>query len=111
MIFHTNLFIPKWAAGCANGPLIFIRPKYKDDLGLLAHEKMHVWQWYRTFGVHSLLYLFSKKYKLAAEVEAYKEQAKHYTDDRSLRFAGFIARDYGLNISVEDAYKLLKAAD
>ena len=32
--------------GTAQGPIIRILPKYKDDIGLLEHEKVHVRQWY-----------------------------------------------------------------
>jgi hypothetical protein len=111
-VFYTNRFVPTGSAGCARGPLVFIRPEYKGDAGLLAHERVHVWQWFRTIYslgvVHSLLYLFSDSYRLACEVEAYREQAKHYPDDRTPLFAGFISRDYGLSISAVDALKKLR---
>lgn len=68
MDIHSN--------GQANGPVVRIRPAYRDDEGLLQHELIHVRQWWRTLGLHSLLYLCSKKYRLKAEVEAYREQIK-----------------------------------
>lgn len=108
MIFYTDRFVPDNAAGCARGPLIFIRPKYRNDRGLLAHEQTHVQQWLRTGGLHSFLYLFSKKYKLAAEVEAYKEQLKYSPTDIGL-FAEYISRDYNLDITPEQALDLLKS--
>lgn len=43
-IYTDNL--PANMAGCANGPVIRIRPKYKNDAGLHAHEMEHVRQWY-----------------------------------------------------------------
>lgn len=111
-VFYTSFGVPKKSAGCARGPLIFIRPEYKGDAGLLAHEKVHVKQWLRTIyslgAVHALLYLFSDKYKLACEVEAYRAQAACYADDRTPQFAIYIADDYGLSISAEDALKLLR---
>ena len=58
-------------------------------------------------GLHALLYLLSAKYKLWSEVQAYKRQAQYYADDRRLKFAGYISKYYKLNISTEDAYKLL----
>lgn len=64
-------------AGCANGPIIRIRPKYRADKGLLAHEIVHVKQFYRTFGMHGILYLLSEKYRFNAEVEAYREQTRY----------------------------------
>jgi hypothetical protein len=107
LIFITNKFIVEGFAGCAMGPVILIRPEYKNDIGLLEHEKVHRKQWLRTFSIHSFLYLWSDKYKLSAEVEAYKEQAKHYLDDRRPKFAEYIASRYGLMVTKEEALELL----
>lgn len=107
-VFHTNFSVPDGAAGCTRGPIVFIRPEYKDDAGLLAHEQRHVWQWFRTLGLHSFLYLLFDQYKLACEVECYRLQATHYPDDRLPLFAKFLATSYGLNISEEDALQKLK---
>ena len=109
-LIFTEKFIPSWAAGCANGPLVFIRPKYKDDKGLIAHEVTHVKQWFCTLGFHSLFYLFLDLYKLWAEVQAYKKQATYYQDDRLPLFAGFISQNYGLSITPEAALELLRTA-
>lgn len=38
--------LPADVGGCANGPLIRIRNKYRDDTGIHAHEAEHVRQWY-----------------------------------------------------------------
>ena len=110
MVFYTDRFIPKGAAGCARGPFIFIRPKYKGDRGLLEHEKVHRHQWLLTLSLHSWLYLFVPEYKLHAEIMAYAEQARWYEDDRLPKFAGYIAKNYGLKISEADALKLLREA-
>lgn len=109
LTFYTDKFIPDFAAACARGPVIFIRPKYKEDKGLLEHEKTHRMQWILTLGLHSLFYLFSNTYKLWSEVEAYKKQLQYYSDDRADLFAGFIATKYNLNISKENALKLLRS--
>jgi hypothetical protein len=109
MIFFTNRFIPKGFAGATRGLLIFIRPTYRDDKGLLEHEKVHRRQWLRTLGLHSLLYLFVPDYKFRAEVEAYREQLKHYPDDRSQLFARYIANDYGLSVTEQEALDALLA--
>ena len=106
MIFYTNRFIPERAAGCARGPFIFIRPEYKNDIGLIEHEKVHVEQWYRTFGFHSLLYLISKKYRLKSEVEAYKKQLEYSPREADL-YALFISTNYNINITKDEAKKLL----
>ena len=82
--------LPQNSNGCANGPIIRIRPAYEGDEGLLAHEKVHVSQWWRTLGFHSLLYLVSKKYRLQAEVEAYREQLK-YNPENILKYARWLS--------------------
>lgn len=107
-VFYTDRFVPDGFAGCARGPLIFIRPDYRDDKGLLEHEKVHRRQWLGTLSLHSLLYLFVPDYKFRAEVEAYREQLKHYPDDRSKLFAGFIANDYGLDVTEQEALDALR---
>lgn len=43
-IYTDNL--PANVGGCANGPVVRIRPKYRDDAGIHAHEDEHVEQWY-----------------------------------------------------------------
>ena len=107
MIFYTNRFVPKGAAGCARGPIIFIRPEYRNDAGLLAHEKTHRAQWFLTFGLHSFLYLLAERYRLWSEVEAYKVQLEHSPGREDL-FAKFIAEDYDLDITQAEALELLK---
>lgn len=37
--------------GYAKGPFIRMRPKYRYDLGLLEHEKVHVRQWYSKLAI------------------------------------------------------------
>lgn len=105
-VFYTNWLIPKRFAAYTRGPVIFIRPEYKHDTGLLQHELVHVRQWYRNpaFG---LFYRFSKKFRLKAEIEAYQEQLKYYQDDHSYLFAEFIANKYDLDITPEQAKSLL----
>jgi hypothetical protein len=129
MTFYSD-FVPKGHGAWALGPLVFIRPKYKDDKGILAHEELHVQQWaaccllflipfsavgYAT-GIHfelASLFMFWAIYlipsfRLRVEVAAYREQAKYYPDDRMPLFAGFIATRYGLKVTEAKALKLLK---
>jgi hypothetical protein len=108
LTFYTNFGVPRGSAGCARGPVVFIRPEYRDDRGLYEHELTHVKQWFRTLGLHSFLYLLSDRYKLACEVEAYREQDKHYAEDRRALFAKFIAQDYDLDITQDEALALLQ---
>ena len=56
---------------------IVIRPKYKEDIGLLNHELKHVEQYSKNF-FHGLIYRFSKSYRYKCELDAYKEQIKEY---------------------------------
>lgn len=106
-VIYTDRIVPAPFAGYTIGPLIFIRPAYRDDAGLLAHELVHRWQWFRTLALHSVLYAASRRYRLAAEIEAYREQATHYADDRRPLFAHFIAERYGLGISTAAAMRRL----
>jgi hypothetical protein len=135
MIPHITIYtykLPANVGGRATGPVVRIKPQYRDDKGIHAHELVHVAQWYTGLAiglaVAGLMYFnqidgwplaiilgamlhplatASKSYTLWKEVKAYREQAKHYPDDRRLLFASFIAANYGLNISAEDAYQLL----
>ena len=106
MIFYTTRFIKKPHAGTTYGPFIFIKPEYKDDRGLLEHEKEHVKQWLFSIGLHSILYLFSKRYRLWSEVQCYRAQLKH-SPGREELFASFIADRYDLDITKEEALKEL----
>ena len=106
MIFYTHLFIPERFAACTFCNLILIRPEYSDDMGLKAHELTHVDQFYRNW-FHPLKYYFSKTYRLACEVEAYKVQLWH-SPANDLKFAGFIAEKYDLDITILQALELLR---
>lgn len=63
--------------GKAQGPVITIAPKYRDDEGIHAHELEHVRQWWLTLTVHAWLYLFVRRYRLWAEARAYRVQMKY----------------------------------
>ena len=99
-------------AGFTVGPLIFIRKAYRDDVGLLEHEKVHVRQFYRYWGVGMLAYFVSQRFRLARKVEAYRVQLRYppASDDAEQatgRFAAFLATKYGLDITVARARELL----
>lgn len=106
-VFYVDT-LPDNAGGEARGFVIRILKKYKDDDGIYYHELEHVRQWVITFGLHSILYLISKQYRLFSEVEAYHEQLKHYPDDRTEKFAGYIATYYKLNVTKEEVMEMLK---
>ena len=134
MIIYTTRYIPEWSAGCAIGPFILIKPAYKDDAGLAAHERVHTRQWWLlallalplaalahangrpdlmgfaalALGLHPALYLASARYRLRCEVAAYRVQLGYYAADRRDKFAGFIASRYRLNVTPAQAFELLK---
>lgn len=126
LTFYVNSLPPN-VGGRTNMLVIRILEKYRNDEGILEHEKMHVKQWavasiigciiaYMIYpplagigiALHGILYKFIKEYRLWAEVAAYKKQLKYYPDDRALLFAEFISTNYNLPISKENALKLLK---
>lgn len=125
--------LPPNVGGEARGPVIRILEKYRNDRGIYEHEVEHVQQWfvgafvgaaliallwhfYPVFdkslavlgmATHPLLYSLVPRYKLWCEVQAYREQAKHYEDDRRPLFAQFIARNYGLKVTAAEALSML----
>ncbi len=137
MIYPLTFFVgklPPTVGAEARGPVIRILEKYRHDYGIYRHELTHVKQWaawsllcpvialvlYQIGRIdlmglagipltaHSLLYLAVPRYKLWAEVQAYREQAKHYADDRRPLFAKFIAQNYDLPITEDEALLLLQ---
>lgn len=107
MIFYTNWFIPARFAATTYGPFIFIRPTKRGDAGLLAHEQVHVKQFWRNPFMF-LPYFFSKKARLRYEAEAYRVQLPYYTDDRTEVFATILETKYKLGITHEEALAALK---
>ena len=101
--------LPPNVGGEARGFVIRILKKYKDDEGIYQHELIHVKQWLFSLGLHSILYRVWDWYKLGAEVAAYREQLKHYPDDRTELFASYISLYYNLNVTKEEAEALLRA--
>ncbi len=100
-------------AGQTTAWSIKIKLGYEGDVGLLEHEKTHVWQFWRTCGFHSLFYFCFKSYRQWSEVEAYREQlcwppAISHIIQSKQRYAEFLASKYDLSITIEKAIKLLK---
>jgi hypothetical protein len=105
MIFFTNFGIPKQYDGCTRGPFIFIRPEYSENYGLIEHEKVHVKQFWRTFGFHVIFSLLSSKYRLRSEIEAYKRQMDvigDKTDPSIARVAKMLHENYNLKFSLQE---------
>ena len=125
--------LPNGFGGTAQGPFIKLLPKYKDDTGLIEHEKTHVRQWYTVLGLgllfctslmllvsvslwplyglalflHQLLYKFVRPYRRWCEVKAYRKQitAGGYACNE---FAiTTLVEKYDLDLSVDEARALL----
>ena len=107
-VFYTDLLIPERFAGMTLGPFVFIRPSYKDDIGLLNHELTHVKQFWKN-PLMGLLYQFSKKYRLQYEAEAYNTQLK-YAPSRLDLFAGYLVSNYNLQITLDEARQAILSA-
>lgn len=110
IVIYTDR-VPKGSAGVANAFVVRIRPKYKNDVGLLAHELEHVRQWWVLPLISDFMYLFSKRYRMWAEAEAYRKQIKAYPSEDRNRFAAkavfFLMQKYNLDLSTEKAKKLI----
>lgn len=73
MIICTNL-IPKGFSAFSLWPFIFVRPEHRSDIALIEHEFVHYREQAWIMPVWVLLYLASRKFRLAAEVRAYTRQ-------------------------------------
>jgi len=105
LTIYTDL-MPDRFSGYTIGPFILIRPKYRHDQGLLEHEKIHVRQFWRSFGLFGVAYYLSKKKRFEYEVEAYREQLK-YSSGLEQKFARFLTNNYNLDITEYEALQEL----
>jgi len=137
IVTNSDVLIPKQHDAFTIGPVTFIRPEHKGDKALIEHECTHAAQWlYVTvlsfaalaillylalpihwlglsvlsIGVHGALYRLVPEYRLRAEVQAFREQLKHYPDDRTESLAALLVSNYNLNISYESALKALRSS-
>jgi hypothetical protein len=101
--------MPANTGGYAKAWFIRIRPKYKDDFGILQHELIHVAYWWKYGIIGRLLYKFSKKWRLNEELDAYREQLKYALNQEYYRdmYAGFIADNYNLDITKSEVLKII----
>ena len=103
--FYTNNFIPTRFAATTYGFIVLVRPTYSNDAGLLAHELVHVGQFWKN-PLFGLAYKFSATARLKYEAEAYREQLK-YSPGKEELFATFLCTNYSLNITREEALAAL----
>ena len=133
LTIYTDRFIPTRFAAISAGPLILVRPAYRGDAGLLAHEMLHAKQWLLTTlamlivagivyalqrpewayvaiaapAVFGAIYKLFPAARLRIEAAAYRLQLTYYPDDRSALFASFLATKYGLGITQDQALQAL----
>lgn len=127
--------LPSGVGGTANGPVVRIRPEYRADAGIHAHEYQHVIQWYAEglvgmllvvllalaagihwplalalapagMATHSLGYALCTSHRLWCEVQAYRVQMRH---GLCLDYAArrLMSPRYKLGLRYNDAVKLL----
>ena len=75
MIVLTNL-VPKGFSACCLWLFIFVRPEHRSDATLIEHELVHNREHAWIMPVWVLLYLVSRRFRLAAEVRAYARQVE-----------------------------------
>lgn len=109
MVIYTDFLVPKSAAAITLGWIILIRPSQRYNAGLLAHERVHVEQFKRTWGLFCIRYLCSKKYRFQYEVEAYKKQLSFaYSYDAAVQqYASLLFYNYNLDITLAEAIDAL----
>lgn len=107
-IIVTDRFIPKRFDAYTIGPLVLLRPNKRDDQGLIAHELEHVKQWWHN-PLMGLWYQFSKKSRYQYELAAYRAQLKISAGRDVHIFAGYLASNYNLDVTVEQARRDLLA--
>lgn len=120
--------LPDNVGGAANAFVVRIRPKYKDDKGIHAHEYEHVKQWWIAsfvvcaaiaagsfvwkyqialallgIAAHSMAYIFIDKYRLYAEAKAFAKQVKPDHSDIEVMAGRLAGEHYGLHITKTQA--------
>ena len=104
MIVCTNL-IPKGFSAVSLWPFIFVKPEHRSDTALIEHELVHYCEQALITPVWVLLYLVSRKFRLAAEVRAYTRQIKLGGITREQ--AAHALLSYRIDISYEKAFQAL----
>lgn len=136
LVIYTDR-LPSGVGGTANGPIVRIRPEYRADAGIHAHEYEHVRQWYSEgligmalavmialvlgcnwslalvtaplgLVTHSLGYALWARHRLWCEVQAYRKQMRHGLSlDDAAR--RLMSPRYKLGLRYIDAIRLLSA--
>lgn len=107
LVFVTSRLLPARFDGYSFGPVVLVRPD--SSAALLVHEQTHVRQFWRYLGLNGLLYEFSSNWRLRFELEAYRAQLAVAGPAAAQGMASSLASNYGLDITQEEAYRLLTA--
>jgi len=106
---HEEKHVDQWWCGVGVGAVVALLIAFLPQLA----EWSFMWPLGILFGVsiHPLASTYIWQYRLWVEVQAYREQAKYYQDDRRLLFAHFIHTSYNLSnrINERQIYERLKA--
>ena len=128
-IWYTERGMTGGIIGWQRWFIIAIKPSHKSDVGLVQHELTHVKQWAAVTlatgivlwliymplilcapSIHAALYRFVRRYRGWCEARAFARQTKFYPDDRSVKFAGFLSRNYDLDITFAAALEHIQKA-
>ena len=104
MLVYTHL-VPKGFSACSLWPFIFVRPAHRSDIALIEHELVHYREQAWIMPAWVLLYLVSRKFRLAAEVRAYARQIELGGVTREQ--AAHALQSYRLGITLEKAMQAL----
>ena len=91
-IVYTDSFVGDGNSGTCRGPIILIRPEYKDDLLVETHEVVHAKQSYRTFFLGWIKCFYDQEYLAKVEAEAYAIEITDYTQIST--YAKMIQNEY-----------------
>ena len=103
----TTTFVPAGFDAITFWPVILVRPSQRSNLPLIEHELVHYREQAWITPVWVLRYLLSRKFRLAAEVRAYRRQIElgGITQDQ----AANLLTHYRLGITHAQAFQSLNS--
>ena len=110
LIIYTSWSLKDWEWGDCWGPVIFIRPEHRGDLGIEAHELTHSAMWWEFLGIgYLVLYFLHKRSRFAFEVVAYRAQlaCAQYPEQQRGVYAQLLVDRYNLGITYDEAFAAL----
>lgn len=103
-IIQTSFFLGKYDARALRY-FIIVRPAFKDDKPLIAHEMVHIEQ-QKKYGIirWGWKYIFDKEFRYQQELEAYRVQVK-MGGLTVAKAAEFLVNNYGLKLDMVQVKK------